>query len=72
MAFEPKENLLYKFSTALDDDLVLDCSKDAKTANQCVLWKWNNASNQKFAIRSVGNNRFAFFCSSNNLTVEVP
>ena len=72
MAFDPKENLLYKFTTALDDDLVLDCSLNAQALNQLVLWKWNNAANQKFAIRSVGNNRFAIFCSKNNLTVEVP
>ncbi len=62
MAFDPKENLLYKFTTALDDDLVLDCSMNAQALNQMVLWKWNNAANQKFAIISVGNNRFAIFC----------
>lgn len=72
MAFQAQDNLLYKFSTALDTDLVLDCSQSQQALNQLILWKWNNGANQKFAIRSVGANKFAIFCSKNNLTVEVP
>lgn len=72
MAFVAQDNLLYKFTTALDDDLVLDCSQSQQALNQLILWKWNNGANQKFAIRNVGGNKFAVFCSKNNLTIEVP
>ena len=40
--------------------------------NSILLYKWNKGENQKFAVRSVGNNKFAFFCAKNNMTVELP
>lgn len=66
-----QENVLYKFVSGLDDDMVLDVSQNPKNMNAMILYKWNNGANQKFAIRSVGANKFAFFCSKNNMTVEV-
>ncbi len=37
-----------------------------------ILYDFNNGPNQKFAIRSLPDNKFAFFCSLNNGTIEVP
>lgn len=64
-----QENLLYRFSSALDTDMVLDVSQNQHALNSMILYKWNNGPNQKFAIRSVGGNKYAFFCAKNNMTV---
>jgi hypothetical protein len=72
MSFIPQENVLYRFISALDKDMVLDVSGNQQTANSVILYEWNKGQNQKFAIISVGNNRYSFYCAKNNLTVEVP
>jgi hypothetical protein len=72
MQFIPQENVLYRISTALDPDMVLDVSQDAKNLNKMIIYDWNNGQNQKFAIRSVAPGKYAFFCAKNNMTVEVP
>ena len=71
MAFVPQDNVLYRLTSGLDSDMVLDVSQNAHTMNHMILYKWNNGANQKFAFRSVGNNKYAIFCSKNNMTVEV-
>ena len=71
MSFVPADNCLYKFISGLDSDMVLDVSQNPQAMNQVILHKWNNGANQKFAVRAVGGNKFAFFCSKNNMTVEV-
>jgi hypothetical protein len=72
MSFVPQENVLYKFTSGLDDDMVLDVSGNPKSLNTMILYKWNNGANQKFALRAVGNNRYAIFCSKANTTIEAP
>ena len=37
-----------------------------------LIYKWQNAPNQKFAFRPVGGGKYAIFCAKNNMTVEVP
>lgn len=71
MAFVPQDNVLYKLVSGLDDDMVLDVSQNPQAMNSMIIYKWNNGANQKFAFRSVGNNKYAIFCSKNNMTVEV-
>lgn len=72
MSFVPANNQLYRIVSGLDKNKVLDASQDAKHLNKLILYEWNKGSNQKFAIRALGNNKYAFFCSTNNGTVEVP
>ena len=72
MTFVPQDNCLYRLISGLDDDMVLDVSQNPQSMNAIILYKWNNGPNQKFAFRSVGNNKYAIFCSKNNMTVEVP
>lgn len=72
MTFVPQDNVLYRITTGLDSDMVLDVSQAQNALNQIILYKWNNGANQKFAFRAVGNNKYAIFCSKNNMTVEVP
>jgi hypothetical protein len=69
MAFVPDNNGLYKITTALDKDMVLDASQKEGCLNQLILYDWNNGPNQKFAVRSLGDNKYAFFCSLNNGTI---
>jgi len=69
MTFVPQDNVLYRLITGLDSDLVLDVSQNAQSMNSMIIYKWNNGANQKFAFRSVGNNKYAIFCSKNNMTV---
>lgn len=64
-----QDNLLYRFTSGLDSDMVLDVSQNPKQMNSMILYKWNNGANQKFSIRSVGNNKYSFFCSKNGMTV---
>lgn len=71
MAFQPTQNQLYKIVSGLNKNMVLDASQNPKHQNQLILYEWNNGSNQKFAIRALGNNKYAFFCSTNNGTIEV-
>lgn len=72
MTFVPQDNCLYRFISGLDSDMVLDVSQNPQAMNSIILYKWNNGPNQKFAFRSVGPNKYAIFCSKNNMTVEVP
>jgi hypothetical protein len=69
MSFVPDNNALYRISTALDKNMVLDASQNEGQLNQLILYKWNNGPNQKFAIRPLGDNKYAFFCSLNNGTI---
>ena len=72
MAFVTDNNALYRLPSALDKNMVLDASQKEGQINDLILYKWNNGPNQKFAIRSLGDNKYAFFCSLNNGTIEVP
>ena len=72
MQFVPQENVLYKIVTALDEGMVLDISQNKTELNKAIIWEWNNGLNQKFAIRSVGNGRYALFSAKSNLTLEIP
>jgi len=72
MAFVTDNNALYRITSALDKSMVLDASQKEGQINDLILYKWNNGPNQKFAIRSLGDNKYAFFCSLNNGTIEVP
>jgi hypothetical protein len=72
MSFVPSNNQLYRIVSGLNKNMVLDASQDKKHLNKLILYEWNNGSNQKFAVRALGNNKYAFFCSTNNGTVEVP
>ncbi len=58
--------------TALDENMVLDISQNKAELNKAIIFEWNNGANQKFAIRSVGNGRFAIFSAKGNQTLEVP
>lgn len=72
MQFVPAENTLYRITSGLDKDMVLDISGNPQDQKKAILYEWNNGANQKFAFRSVGGGKYAIFCSANNLTVEVP
>jgi hypothetical protein len=72
MAFVPANDQLYKVVSGLNNKMVLDASQDKKHLNKLILYEWNNGSNQKFAVRALGANKYAFFCSTNNGTIEVP
>jgi hypothetical protein len=69
MNFIPQENVLYRFVSALDSDMVLDVSCNQQTKDFVVLYEWNKGQNQKFYFIAVGDNRYGIFCSKNNLTL---
>lgn len=72
MSFVADNNALYRIVTALDQNMGLDASQKEGHVNELILYKYNNGPNQKFAIRSLGDNRYAFFCSLNNGAIQVP
>lgn len=72
MSFNPDNNALYRISSALDNGMVLDASQKEGCINQLILYNWNNGPNQKFAIRALGDSKYAFFCSLNNGALQVP
>lgn len=72
MSFVPQNNCLYKITTGLDSDMVLDVSQNQASLNSMIIYKWSNGPNQKFAFRNVAPNKYAIFCAKNNMTVEVP
>jgi hypothetical protein len=71
MSFVPANHQLYRIVSGLNKNMVLDASQNPKHQNKLIIYEWNKGSNQQFAIRSVGNNKYAFFCSTNNGTIEV-
>jgi hypothetical protein len=69
MPFVHDNNSLYKISSALDKNMCLDASQQESHLNELILYNWNNGPNQKFAIRGLGQGKYAFFCSLNNGTI---
>ena len=72
MSFVPDNNALYRITTGLNKGMVLDASQKEGHVNELILYDWNNGPNQKFAIRALGDGKYAFFCSLNNGAIKVP
>ena len=51
MSFIPSNKCLYKFVSAMNDNMVLDMSQNPDDLNKAIVYEWHNAPNQKFAIR---------------------
>lgn len=71
MTFVPQDTFLYRITSGLDQDMVLDISQNHEQLNTAIVYKWNNGANQKFAFRSVGSGKFAIFSAKNNMTLQV-
>lgn len=50
-------------------NMVLDISQNPKDLNKAIIYQWNDGLNQKFAIRSVGDGKYAIFCAKNNMVL---
>lgn len=53
----------------MDKDMVLDVSQNPSELNKTIVYQWNDGANQKFAIKSVGNGKYAIFCAKNNMVL---
>ena len=51
MSFVPSKTSLYKFSSLMNEKMVLDMSQMTDELNKAIVWEWAGGSNQKFAIR---------------------
>lgn len=70
--FVCKQNGIYKITSAARQNLALDACRDNAKLNKLIIYDYHGGPNQKFMIAPCENNTFAFFCTFNNGTVEVP
>ncbi len=70
-SFVPQVDFLYRLTSGLDKNMVMDISQNPNALNTAITYKWNNGPNQKFAFRAVGNGKYAIFSAKNNLPLQV-